>query len=336
MDKKVTIDFSPKSVFVVVLSLIAIWLIFVLRDILVLFFVAFMFATIVEPMVEKLNKKRIPRVISIALVYLLVVIILFALFRIVIPPIVDQTQELINNREVISQNLEEVLNTTPGGFHDYIVNSVNKIPDKLTSYSSASFVNNILGVFSGLVGGLTILVVSFYLLLERGAIEKSIASYWPAKSRDRAGKVFKQITLKVSLWARGQLILSFAVGFLTYIGLVILGIDYAVPLALIAAFTELLPYVGPFIGAGFALIVALAMSPISALWVALLYLGIQQFENHILVPQVMKRTVGLSPVVIIFALLVGAKLLGMLGVLIAVPVAAMVSLVLEEINKKGK
>jgi predicted PurR-regulated permease PerM len=114
-----------------------------------------------------------------------------------------------------------------------------------------------------------------------------------------------------------------------------MGIEYAVPLALIAAFTELLPYVGPWIGAIPAVIVALAMSPIMALWVALLYLGIQQFENHVLVPQVMKRTIGLSPVIIIFSLLVGAKLLGILGVLIAVPVAAMIALVVEEIKKKG-
>lgn len=336
MEKKVTIDFSPRSVFVVVLSLIAIWLIFVLRDILVLFFVAFMFATIVEPMVEKLNSWKIPRILSILIVYMLVALLLFALFRVVMPPIIEQTQELINNKDQISDGIESALNSTPGGVNNYINNAISEIPQKITNYSSASVVDNILGVFSGLAGGFTILVVSLYLLLERGAIEKSIASYWPAKSRDKAGRIFKRITLKVSLWARGQLILSLAIGLLTYIGLLLLGVDYAVPLALIAAFTELLPYVGPWIGAIPAVIVALSMSPVMVLWVGLMYLGIQQFENHVLVPQVMKRTIGLSPVIIIFSLLVGAKLLGILGVLIAVPVAAMIALVIEETKKKGK
>jgi predicted PurR-regulated permease PerM len=160
MDKKVTIDFSPRSVFVVVLSLLAIWLIFVLRDILVLFFVAFMFATIVEPMVDKLNSKKVPRILSILLVYILVAAILFALFRIVIPPIVEQSQELLNNREYISQGLEDVLNTAPGGVSEYINDAIEQLPDKITNYSSASLVDNVLGVFSGLAGGLTILVVS--------------------------------------------------------------------------------------------------------------------------------------------------------------------------------
>ncbi len=335
MDKKVMIEFSPKAVFVVAFSLMALWLIYVLRDILVLFFVAFIFATIIEPLVEKIHSKKVPRILSIALVYLAVLAILFALIRLIIPPMVEQTQELYQNREEIVVGLQDILNKMPEDVQIYINDAINNIPEKLSSYSSASIASNLLGVFSGLAGVLTIFVISFYLLLERGAIERSIASYWPAKSREQAGKIFKRITLKVSLWARGQLILSVAVGLLTYIGLVLIGVDYALPLALVAAFTELLPYVGPFIGAAFALIVALAMSPLTALWVAILYLGIQQFENHVLVPQVMKRTIGLPPAVIIFSLLVGAKLLGFIGILIAVPVAAMIALVIEETKKKG-
>ncbi len=140
----------------------------------------------------------------------------------------------------------------------------------------------------------------------------------------------------MSYWIRGQVFLSFIVGVLVYIGLLIIGVNYALILAIVTGFTEILPIIGPIFAGGLAVLVALSDSPVIALWVVLLYVLVQQFENHFLVPQIMKKAVGLSPVVIIVTLLVGAKLMGIWGILLAVPVGSAISVVFQEVVKSQK
>lgn len=335
MNKKITVDFSVRTVLVVVLSFALIWLVYYLKDIIVLFFVAFVLTTALEPAVDFFEKKKIPRWLTILGLYIFIFSLIYFLFRLIIPPIMIQARHLIENREQIIGSLNHYLDQTPDKVRGAIVDYSNTLPDLLSQYSTSNQVmTNILGVFSGILGVITIFVVSFYLLLEKNTVENFIADYWPFRSRKRAVVVFKQIVAKVSLWARAQLMLSGSIGIFTYLGLTILGMPYALTLSLIAAVTELLPVIGPVIGAVPAIIIAFTISPIVAFWVAILYLGIQQLENHILIPQVMKRVVGLSPVAIIFAILVGAKLLGVLGVIMAVPVASAVSVLLQSIGKK--
>jgi predicted PurR-regulated permease PerM len=127
----------------------------------------------------------------------------------------------------------------------------------------------------------------------------------------------------------------FIVGCLTYIGLYFLGIKYALTLALVAALLEIIPYIGPILAAIPAVILGFAQSPFLALLVILLFVVIQQLENYIIVPQVMKKTVGLNPIVIIIVMLIGAKLAGVIGIILAVPVAAAVAEFLKDIRKES-
>lgn len=335
MEKKIIFDFSVKSVFTVVFGLILLWLMFYLRDIIVLFFLAFILATAIEPLVNYLGKKKVPRWVTILGVFVALVLFVYLLIRLVIPPISEQVNNFIENRHVITERITSYLDRAPASLRTTIYDFSNHIPEKISKYSSSGrVVENVLGVFSGLFGFVTVLVITFYLLIENNSMENFIRDYWPVKSREKAVKVFTEIVKKISYWARGQMVLSGSIGILTYIGLTVLGVDYALTLALVAAVTELLPVVGPFIGSAPAILIAFAVSPALGLWVSLLYLGIQQFENHVLVPQVMKKAVGLSPVAIIFSLLVGAKLLGIIGVIISVPVASAVSVLLNSIKNK--
>lgn len=336
MEKKVTFDFSLRNVFLVFLTLFLVWLLFYLKDIIVLFFIAFILAAAMEPAVDFFQKYKIPRWASALAFYLLLGLTVYGLVRLIIPPMTAQVQDLIARRTELADSFKDYISHFPIPIQNTFFDYVNNLPDNFNKLSSASIVSNVLGVFSGLLGVVTVFVVTFYLLLERGAVEKTITAYWPEKSKAKAIHIFKRMSLKMSLWARGQIILSGAIGLLTFIGLSLLSIDYALTLALIAAFTELLPVVGPFIGAVPAMIIAFSVSPTLVLWVILLYFGIQQFEAQVLVPQVMRRAVGLSPIVIIFSLLVGAKLLGFLGVIIAVPVASALSVLLETLNKNNK
>lgn len=336
MEKQITVNFSPKTVFVVAASIILLWLAYFLKDILILFVLAFIISTAIKPTVDNLEKRKVPRVVSIFLIYTLIVLFFFGFFRLIIPPISSQTSQLINNRQLIANEINEAFSKAPQTLRAPINTFINSLPERVGRYTSNSVVDNALGVFSGLLGLLTVFVVSFYLLLERTSIEDFINDNWHWPSKEKVKRIVRKITLKVSLWVRGQLILSAAIGVLTFIGLYILGVDFALTLAVIAAVTEIIPVIGPLLGAIPAILIAFAISPIKALWVALLYLGIQQFESQALTPQIMKKVVGLSSVTVIFALLVGAKLLGILGVLIAVPVASAVTVIFEELRKKEK
>lgn len=336
MEKRITIDFSVRTVFVVVFSLVIIWLLFYLRDIVALFVISFILATALEPAVNYFQKYKIPRWTSILALYLLVIAFVFALIRLIAPPISTQVHQLIQNKQSIVNSINHEISLLPASVQEQVHTLVNSIPDKVSNYSSTKIFENAFGIFSGLIGAVTVFVIVFYLLLDKNTMEKFIGNYWPAKSNERAVTVFKKMVEKVSLWARGQLILSGSIGIFTFVGLSILGVPYALTLALIAAVTEMLPIVGPYIGAIPALIIAFSVAPSKALWVAILYVAAQQFENHVLVPQVMKRAVGLSPVAIILAILIGAKLLGIIGVILAVPVTAGLAVIAEELIQKGK
>lgn len=335
MDRKLTFDFSFRTVFTVIFTLGVVWLLFYIRDILVLFFIAFILGTALEPAVNWFEKKKIPRWLSILGFYALIGFFLYTLVRLIVPPMTQQVQHLIDSRQILADRISGYFSNAPESVKKGILDFTNNLPARIAEFSTGRLVPNVLGVFSGILGFLTVFVATFYLLLERNGIENALEGYWPEKSREKVIRIFKRMSLKMSLWVRGQVILSGAIGLLTFIGLSLLRVDYALTLALIAAVTELLPVVGPYIGALPAIVIALSISPALALWVAVLYLGIQQFEAQVLVPQVMKRAVGLSPVTIIFSLLVGAKLLGFLGVIIAVPVASAISVLFESLNKRS-
>jgi predicted PurR-regulated permease PerM len=334
MDRRIKFDISLKSVATVAVALMIFALLYYVKDILVLFLISFVIATALEPAVDWLQKKHVPRVLTIILIYLLVGTFIYTLIRLLVPPITTQVNTLIDNRQVIYDRLSTTFSHLPVSIKSNVQDFVNTLPERAGNIFSGSFVSNVFGVFAGVLGVITVLVASFYLLIEKNVTENAIKTFWPTKSEDRALAAYKKIVEKISLWARGQLILSTSVGVLTFIGLSILKFEYALILAIVAAFLDFIPMVGPSITMVIGVGLALAYSPLYALWVALLFLGIQQFEANVLVPQIMRRAVGISPILIIFAILVGSKLLGLIGIIIAVPVASAIVVIIEAINKK--
>jgi len=174
-------------------------------------------------------------------------------------------------------------------------------------------------------------VLTFYLLVESDTLFAGFARLFPRSERPRVEEVAHKISFKVSAWLNGQLILAGTIGLTAAIGLYFLGVPYFYVLALLAAFGEMIPVVGPVLTAVPAILVALTVSPRTAIFTAIFMFAQQQFENHLLVPRVMERQVGVSAVTVIVALLIGAQLLGILGALLAVPTAAIIQVVIQEL-----
>ena len=170
----------------------------------------------------------------------------------------------------------------------------------------------------------------------RRASSASCAGVFPRRSRDRAAEVSREITLKVSAWLGGQLLLGSIIGITSAIGLWLLGIPYFYVLALISGIGELIPVVGPILAAIPAIAVAATVSMQKVVLVIVFFVVQQQFENHVLVPKVMERQVGISPVTVILALLIGGNLLGILGAILAVPTAAILQVVISELTTQER
>ncbi|MDO8570655.1 MAG: AI-2E family transporter [Candidatus Daviesbacteria bacterium] len=314
------IDISYKSVIFITAFLIGLWIVGQILDVILLFFVAFIFMSAFYPLADRLVSWKIPRTLAVLLILLLTIASIAGLLAFGLTPLIMQT---ISMSHQLSITLTSLFNA--------VGISQASIGQELSNFSSEA-VNITVNIFKNIVSLVSILVVSVYLLLDRAKIEDYGTSFFGVR-QERAKKTLRSIEDKLGAWLRGQILLSLLIGILVYIGLSILGIEAALPLAIIAAFLEVIPVIGPIIAAIPAVLIALTISPVLAGIVAGLYLVIQQFENHVVVPQVMKKAVGLNPLLVILAISIGGRLLGIGGALLAVPIAAVIQIVLQEVLK---
>jgi len=254
--------------------------------------------------------------------------ILTALGFIIIPPVVDQLQQLAINLPVITSGLGPIYQNLQHSIGNYQEGLFN-LSSQLGNISGGIYSTTI-GFISGLVAVVTILVLAFYMLLEQNSIRSFLDQSVPLEHKERIFLVAKKIANKMGSWLRGQTLLMLIVGIADSIALVSLGVPYALTLAVWGGLTEVIPYIGPWLGLAPALIIAFTISPLKGLLILIAYILIQQLESQFLVPKIMGKILGLSPVIIILALLIGAKLMGILGMIIAVPIAAALSVIIQE------
>jgi len=202
------------------------------------------------------------------------------------------------------------------------------------SNSLSSLFTTVKGFFGGVVTSVVILVLTFYMVAEGEKVHKFLKSLAPVEYQPYIAEITRKMQKKIGAWLRGQLLLGFIIGLASYIGLSILGVKYALLLAVIAGFFELIPYIGPILSAVPAVIIAFSQAPMLALVVLGLYLLIQQTENHLLVPKIMEKATGLNPIVSILALMIGVKLGGIAGAFFAIPLAMMLTVIVEDIFQK--
>lgn len=311
------IEVSHRTIIFTVLFLGLIWLIIQIIPIVLTLFIAVLLATALKPVVDTLRRYKIPTGISILLAYVVLIFFVVLSLSSVISPLIGQTTEL-------AERLPDIFNQFGAWLESLGIPGVNG--SLLAAQASqlgalpGNLVHFVIFLFSNVIGVVTVLVVTFYMLLERQNMERYLLAAF-GTDRERQVKVFiERLEMRLGGWVRGELVLMVTVGLLSYIGLSLLGIDYALPLAIIAGFLEIVPNIGPIIAAIPAMLVALTISPVMSVAVAALYFLINQLENTLLVPNVMKRATGVNPLVTIIALAVGLKLGGTSGAILAVPI----------------
>jgi len=321
----ITIHISSLSIFKVLGVFLILVFAYLVWDIIVLLFVSLLFAASLTPAIDWMEGKKIPRAVGILLIYAAVLLLLSLVAVLIIPPITEQIQQLASTLPSYYERLIQSF----GNFKlqsdtgQVLQQNLSSVGQTLSSYTGSVF-SLVSGLFGGVVTFVTVLVLTFYFIVKKDGLKNFVQSLSPIKYQKYAVSVFLRIQDKLGLWLRGQLLLSGIIFLITLIGLLILDVRYALVLALIAGITEAIPFVGPFIGAVPAVFLAFLESPLKGIFVVILYIVVQQLENNIIVPKVMAKAVGLNPIVVIVAILLGAKLAGVLGAVLAIPVATAV------------
>ena len=334
MENTTKIEISLKSVLLIILTLILLLLAWKIRGILMGIFIAFILMSGFAPLVDWLVKKGFNKTVSVVITYFLLISFFVGILFFVIPPLIAQTREFLTNLPIYVSWVTGTFGNTsiPGVYIDSIIGILlSKLDSALSNILTVA-----LNAFSLFVTFITVAVFSFYLLLERESIKRNIHIFFPHLPQQRVYSLSYKIEEKLGAWVRGQALLMVIIGVTTYIGLTILGVEFALPLAVIAGLLEIVPIIGPIVSVIPAVLVAFIQSPILAVGVVALYLLIQQLENTIIVPKLMEKAVGLSPLLIIFALLVGGSLFGLLGAIIAVPAAAIGHVIFEDFRTTSK
>ena len=314
------------------------WTLYLIRDTLLLVYVAMLIAIGLSPLVDTIQRHplarrlRLPRWAAILAIYLLLVAAVISIGALVVPPLASQARDLwaaapdllhrgqrwLIQRGLLRREITviEAVQQAPGGGTDAVTTVVGAI----------------WGIIGGVFGVVTILIVAFYMLVDSSNIVRTFVRAFPSSERARVQAACGDVSAKVSAWLAGQLFLGLIIGSTAAIGLGLMGVPYFYVLALIAGIGELIPIIGPIVSAVPAVAVAFSVSPALALGVLVFFILQQQFENHLLVPRVMSRQVGVSPVIVIIALLIGGTLLGIIGAILAVPTAAILHVMYQKVT----
>jgi predicted PurR-regulated permease PerM len=321
------------------LAVVVLFAMYVASGALLLVYVSVLLAIGFGPLVRAIEhqkripvgSRRLPRWLAILVVYLVILGVIAILGMLVIPPLVRQGGELWQQLPRFFARVQQFL--MDRGLLDHQVTlgeAVRQAPDA-SGAAVGTAATAVAWTMTTLLGVITVLILTFYLLVESDALFAGFARLFKRENRPRVVEASRKISTKVSAWLSGQLILAGTIGASAAGFLYLLGVPYFYVLALIAAIGEMIPVVGPFLSAVPAILVALSVSPRTALYVAIFWLVQQQVENNLLVPKIMERQVGVSPVVVMVALLIGGSLLGIIGAVLAVPTAAILQVVIEEL-----
>lgn len=324
------VNISTRTILKILAVAVVILFLYAIRDVLLIVFVALVLAAAISPSITKLERRGIPRGLGLALIYLGLILLLAVIIFLVVPLVTDELAQFTRAfPDLYQKGFAAFQSVQHSGAASSLEKTIGSINDTVSQLTKGLF-SGVVNFFGGLFSVIGILVLTFYLTIENKGMKPVAVDLAPAKYRPYLTQLFNRIEARLGQWLRGQLLLGLIIATLIYVALLLLHIKYALVLALIAGVTELLPIIGPFIGAIPAVIVALSQDPLLALWTVLAYILVQQLENHLIVPRVMSKATGLNPVVVIIAVLIGAKLAGITGIILAVPTVIIVSSFVED------
>ena len=337
MDKEQTINISTSTIVKILIFFLVISFLYLIKEVLLIIFVALVLASAFDPWVDWFQKRRIPRSLSILIIYIVLFAVITFAFVLIVPPISKEVTQLSENfplyYEKIANGIQSFQLSGNLDAQAQLQKGLNSLGENLPGTLS-NVVGTLFDIFGGIFSVLLVLVLTFYFTVQEGAMKGFLQSVTPIKAQPYLMRLYSRIQVKLGQWLRGQLILSVVIFTLTFIGLTILGVPYALILAFIAGLFEIVPMIGPWMSAIPAVFFGFLQSPLMGISVVILYIVIQELENHLIVPKVMSKAVGLNPLVVIIAILVGMKLGGIVGALLAVPVATALSVFLKDLMDK--
>ncbi len=299
-----------------------------LREILIVIFVAYIIVAALNPVVEFLRRRGLPKTIAVLLTFFVTLVFFVLLIAPLVPFFISQIQQLAKS------------------FPSYVQQAAGAVGVQLDAREIGKLITpqqlgqNAFALAGGVFGGFFTIVstiaISFYLLLSYDKAKNAVANLFSKKYQEKAVTTIDQVNDKLGAWLRGQFILSLSIGLITWVSLTAIQMPYALPLAVLAGLFEIVPTVGPIIASVPAIIVALTISPNMALFIVGLYIIIQMVENHLLVPRIMQRAVGLNPVIVIVGVIIGDRLLGIPGALLSVPFISLLVLISKNLDQSDK
>ena len=326
-DRSLSITITTGTIVKTLLVLAGAWLIYTLIDLILVILTAIVIASAIEPAARWFTARKVPRVIAVLIVFLSFLAVVFGIFYSFLPVFLSEVVSLFSSlsayADAYTQSSSEVpllgATQTTGFAITDLVTETRAIVQEFSNnaFSAAST------VFGGVLSLILIIVFSFYFAMQEKGIEEFLAIITPADYEQYVVGLWQRTQHKIGLWMQGQMLLGVIVGILVFLGLTIIGVPHALPLAVLAGVLEIIPVFGPTLSALPAVAIAFADGgALIGFLVVGLYVIIQQFENHLIYPLVVTKVVGVPPLLVILALVIGAKTAGFLGILLAVPVAA--------------
>jgi predicted PurR-regulated permease PerM len=342
-ESTISINFSTGAIIKVLVWALVVAAIFAMKDLVLVVLTSIVIASFVGGAADAIEKWKLGRTLSVVLIYAFSIGLLAGVFYLFVPVLLTESVNVIN---VLSEYLPDAaalqeikegilagiqgVSTIGGGNLTGLVGTSSEV----VSSVSGNFFGAVSGIFGGLVNLILIVVISFYLSIDRNGIEHFLRIVVPLSHEEYAIDLWKRSQRKIALWFQGQMVLGLLVGVLTYLGLAIIGVKYALMLAIVAGIMELIPF-----GIILAAVPAISFGYLDGgftmgFLVAGFYLIVQQFENYLIAPLVVQKVTGVSPLVVILAVLVGTQLAGFWGLILAIPVAVVLMEFASDIENK--
>lgn len=326
--KEPVIHISVKTILMILGVGVSVYVLFLLRDLLLIVFVSLIFAALIDPFANWLQSYKLPRSVAVLCIYIVLFSIITATISILTPIIVRDVPQVASS---ITQAVGELGAYTEGV--ELLFGELEQVIANLTSQNTFQLddvFSQVGEIVAGVFALILTLVITFYFVVQDRPLESIAKSVLPPSHVPKVIETIQKIQEQLGQWMRAQLMLSLIMGGATFIGLTLIGVRYAALSGVLAALFEFVPYIGPVIAALPALFFGFSSGGVIKLVVVLIfYVVLQQIENHILVPKVMQSRVGLNPIVSILAVLIGARLGGIAGALVAIPLTIATQVVLQ-------
>ena len=334
-----SINISSSTIIRTILIGFCFYLVYILRDILLVVLTAVTITAAIEPINRILLKRKVPRALAVVMVFLSIGLLVAGAFYFFLPTFISDVLGILDSlpRYVDSTNLLSPLSQT--SFGDSLPSlSIQNIVDSLSltfANLTGGLFTTVSGFFGGIVSFILIIVLSFYLSVQNDGVGNFLRVITPDYYEDYVLDLWRRAERKIGLWLQGQVLLGVIVGILTFLGLSILGVKSALFLSFVAMILEIIPVFGLVLAIVPAFAIALSDGGVTLAFLVIgLYVIVQQFESHLIYPLVVRKIVGIPPILVILTLVMGLKLAGFIGVILSVPVAAVIIEILNDIEKK--